>query len=222
VHAGETADTDEGPVGSAVNLAARICSQARPGEVLVSDTVRALVRTSLPVAFSERGRRSLKGVGEPVRLWAVSPSDEIARAVPRVGLGRTLHGIRPGIAGSLIAGAAIVVLVGAIVLRPGSDEPGGSPSPLGGSPPASTAGAAGGGSPTDLIVYARRSFDVEGLLDCYGNRPGRTTHISELRLVGGDGSGDRRMIDDSRLFEYEPDARADGSTITFVGDSSGT
>src|SRR5262245_28812326 len=37
VHAGETAETEEGPVGLAVNLAARVCSVARPGEVLVTD-----------------------------------------------------------------------------------------------------------------------------------------------------------------------------------------
>src|SRR5438045_5789863 len=39
VHAGETAATNEGFVGSAVNIAARVCSQARAGELLVTDTV---------------------------------------------------------------------------------------------------------------------------------------------------------------------------------------
>ncbi|MFN2484064.1 MAG: adenylate/guanylate cyclase domain-containing protein, partial [Candidatus Limnocylindria bacterium] len=35
VHAGETVETSEGYVGSAVNMAARVCAQARPGELLV-------------------------------------------------------------------------------------------------------------------------------------------------------------------------------------------
>jgi len=42
-----------------------------PGEVLVSDTVRSLARTSAGVAFEDRGEQALKGVGEPVRMWAV-------------------------------------------------------------------------------------------------------------------------------------------------------
>jgi class 3 adenylate cyclase len=42
VHAGETVGTAEGFVGSAVNIAARLCSQARAGELVVSDTVRKL------------------------------------------------------------------------------------------------------------------------------------------------------------------------------------
>jgi class 3 adenylate cyclase len=45
VHAGETVATAEGYVGSAVNVAARVCSQAQSGELLVTDTVRALTRT---------------------------------------------------------------------------------------------------------------------------------------------------------------------------------
>ena len=45
VHAGEAVDTPEGPVGTAVNIAARLCAMAAPGEVVVSDTVRALTRS---------------------------------------------------------------------------------------------------------------------------------------------------------------------------------
>jgi class 3 adenylate cyclase len=71
VHAGETIETAEGYVGSPVNIAARICSQAGPNEVLVSETVRSLTRTVLPVRFEARGRRQLKGVAEPVALFSV-------------------------------------------------------------------------------------------------------------------------------------------------------
>src|SRR3990172_4712072 len=66
VHAGETVETSEGYVGSAVNVAARVCSQARPGELLVTDTVRALTRTFLSVRFVDRRARKLKGIEEPV------------------------------------------------------------------------------------------------------------------------------------------------------------
>jgi len=54
-----------------VNLAARICSASAPGEVLVSDTVPGLARTSASVTFEDRGESMLKGVADPVRLYAV-------------------------------------------------------------------------------------------------------------------------------------------------------
>jgi class 3 adenylate cyclase len=41
--------------------------------VLVSDTVRSLARTSAGVTFEDRGEPALKGVGEPLRVWAVRP-----------------------------------------------------------------------------------------------------------------------------------------------------
>ncbi|MDP9244202.1 MAG: ABC transporter substrate-binding protein [Chloroflexota bacterium] len=74
IHAGETIETPEGFVGSPVNIAARICAIAQPGEVLVSDTVRALTQTLLPVRFIPRGRRQLKGLADPIALYAVQPT----------------------------------------------------------------------------------------------------------------------------------------------------
>ena len=71
IHAGETIETDEGLVGSAVNVAARVCSLAKAGEVLVTDTVRSLTRTSLDVSFQPRGTPYLKGVAEPIPLFVV-------------------------------------------------------------------------------------------------------------------------------------------------------
>lgn len=57
-------------VGHDVNLAARIVDVAAPGEVLVSDTVRAGVGpSSAQVCFSELGPVVMKGVPGPIRLW---------------------------------------------------------------------------------------------------------------------------------------------------------
>ncbi len=76
IHAGETIETPDGYVGGPVNIAARLCALAGPGEVLVSDTVKALTQTVLPVAFVPRGRRALKGVSDQVAVYAVvSPAD---------------------------------------------------------------------------------------------------------------------------------------------------
>jgi class 3 adenylate cyclase len=62
IHAGETIQTDEGYVGSAVNIAARVCAAAGAGELLVTDAVRALTRTYLGVDFQRHGRHRLKGI----------------------------------------------------------------------------------------------------------------------------------------------------------------
>jgi class 3 adenylate cyclase len=71
LHAGDVIREENNVYGGAVNIASRISGLSAPGEVLVSDTVRSLARTSAGVSFEDRGEQSLKGVGEPVRVWAV-------------------------------------------------------------------------------------------------------------------------------------------------------
>ena len=121
IHAGETIEADGGYVGSPVNIAARICAQAGPGEVLVSETVRALTRTLLPVEFKSRGRRELKGIAEPIQLFAV---EEASAWLPtrRRRLSRRARA-------ALAAGAAVVVAaaagIGWLALRPSTGLPSG-------------------------------------------------------------------------------------------------
>jgi len=76
IHAGAVTrekdpDGRDNVYGGAVNIAARISGLSEPGEVLVSETVRSLARTSAGVRFEDRGEQSLKGVGEAVRVWVV-------------------------------------------------------------------------------------------------------------------------------------------------------
>ena len=71
LHAGDVIREGNNVYGGVVNIAARIAAAAAPGEVLVSNTVRGLARTSAGVTFEDRGERTLKGVGEAVRVWAV-------------------------------------------------------------------------------------------------------------------------------------------------------
>ena len=59
----------EKPSGIAVPIGARVAAEARPGEVLVSSTVKDLVAGS-EITFEDRGLHELKGVGE-WRLYAV-------------------------------------------------------------------------------------------------------------------------------------------------------
>jgi class 3 adenylate cyclase len=76
IHAGDVireADPDgRGNVyGGAVNIAARVAAASAAGETLVSGTVRDLARTSAGVTFEDRGEQALKGVDDPVRVFAV-------------------------------------------------------------------------------------------------------------------------------------------------------
>jgi len=72
VHAGDVIREAGDVHGGAVNVAARIAAAAAPGEVLVSDVVRALARTSAAVSFEDCGEHRLKGVPEAQRLYRVS------------------------------------------------------------------------------------------------------------------------------------------------------
>src|SRR6478735_33109 len=121
IHAGETVATTDGYVGSPVNVAARICAIAGPGEVLVSDTVRALTAAVLPVMFDPRGSRRLKGVSEPVRIYAVISLEAGADAWQTgVRQTRARRRRRRAATVAVVGGVAIVLVVGAvwIALRP--------------------------------------------------------------------------------------------------------
>ena len=71
LHAGEVELRDGDVGGIAVHIAARVLAAARPGEVLVSRTVRDLVAGSDTV-LEDRGTHHLKGVEGAWQLYAVS------------------------------------------------------------------------------------------------------------------------------------------------------
>jgi pimeloyl-ACP methyl ester carboxylesterase len=69
LHAGEIELRREDIGGIAVHIAARVAEIARPGESLVSSTVRDLVAGS-GLAFEDRGYHSLRGLPEDVHPYA--------------------------------------------------------------------------------------------------------------------------------------------------------
>jgi pimeloyl-ACP methyl ester carboxylesterase len=71
LHTGECELLDNKVAGLAVSIGARVAAQARPGEVLVSQTVKDLVAGS-GLAFEDRGSAELKGVPGEWRLYAVA------------------------------------------------------------------------------------------------------------------------------------------------------
>jgi class 3 adenylate cyclase len=71
LHAGDVIREENNVYGGAVNIASRICNLSEPGEILVSQTIRDLARTSAGVTFEDRGEHEMKGVADPQRLYAV-------------------------------------------------------------------------------------------------------------------------------------------------------
>lgn len=71
LHTGEPTVGDEGYLGLDVVRAARICMAGAGGHVLLSETTRALVGSSLPdgVSVFPLGEQHLKGLDEPERVY---------------------------------------------------------------------------------------------------------------------------------------------------------
>jgi len=73
LHTGEIELAGKDVAGIAVHFGARVASEARPGEVLVSNTVKDLVAGS-GIEFNDRGVHTLKGIPGEWRLFTVVPN----------------------------------------------------------------------------------------------------------------------------------------------------
>jgi class 3 adenylate cyclase len=74
LHTGEPAVGEEGYVGLDVVRAARLCTAGQGGHVLLSETTRALLGSSLPdgVSIHPVGERRLKDIDEPERVYQLT------------------------------------------------------------------------------------------------------------------------------------------------------
>ena len=73
--AGEAVPVDGGYRGGALNLAARLCSQARAGEVWLSQGVAHVARAVPELRLHQHGEIEVKGLAEPVRVFRAAPLD---------------------------------------------------------------------------------------------------------------------------------------------------
>ena len=96
IHLGEVVAAPDGDVyGDGVNTAARIQDEAEPGQVVVSADVWRQIRQRSGYRFDALGERALKGLEDPIRLYAVDGtpeaigSDASPSPVPRRRTGRT-------------------------------------------------------------------------------------------------------------------------------------
>ena len=71
LNAGEPIVDEQDLFGTSVDLAARLCEHAEPGQILVSDVVRQLA-AGKPFLFSDLGKIVLRGFEDPMTLWEVS------------------------------------------------------------------------------------------------------------------------------------------------------
>ncbi len=73
IHTGEPTLADEGYLGLDVVRAARICSLANGGQVLLSETTKALVRGDLgELSLIDAGAHALKDIDEPEHVFRLS------------------------------------------------------------------------------------------------------------------------------------------------------
>lgn len=81
VDAGEAVPVEGGFRGSALNMAARLCSAAGPGEILTTEIVTHLAGAMPGMGYEPRKLSNLKGIDEPVRAMLVT-SDELEQLRP--------------------------------------------------------------------------------------------------------------------------------------------
>ena len=73
IDVGEAVPVEGGYRGGALNLAARLCSMAKPGEILATAEVTHLARKLDAVTYERREPVQLKGIADPVRPVRVRP-----------------------------------------------------------------------------------------------------------------------------------------------------
>ncbi len=145
VHLGEVTAAPDGDVyGDGVNVASRIHAAAAPGQVFATEDVWRQLRRRRGFRLDDAGRRELKGIAEPVRVYrldlsregpptAVGGADvgaETPRSGIRAGLGRRRLGVKRttdvdeanplarwrGLKWAIAAGPAVVAVVAVLIV----------------------------------------------------------------------------------------------------------
>ena len=67
-------------IGMSINLASRLCDAAAPGEVIVSEEVRAALGDDYPLV--SLGERQLPGIVSPFPMWRLDTTPEVEDDLP--------------------------------------------------------------------------------------------------------------------------------------------
>ncbi len=95
IHVGDVESEGEDILGDAVNVASRVETLAAAGGVCLSSVVWEHVRNKVPFAFESLGRKSLKGVLDPLEIYRVVLPWQSAAAPVAVALDRTRVAVLP-------------------------------------------------------------------------------------------------------------------------------
>jgi TolB-like protein/class 3 adenylate cyclase/Tfp pilus assembly protein PilF len=75
---------EETIIGDGVNIAARILQLAKPGQIVVTTSVRDYVWNKMPLKFADLGERELKNISRPIRVYRIDPPESGSKIpVPR-------------------------------------------------------------------------------------------------------------------------------------------
>ena len=121
--AGEAVPTEGGYRGGALNLAARLCSIALPGQILASEAIVHLAQHVPGVDFHPRKRARLKGLDRPVKVIEIVPEEPLP-PLPEAPAGGRRRFVTIGAIFAVVA--AVAVLAGIAAWR--SSNSGESPS----------------------------------------------------------------------------------------------
>jgi class 3 adenylate cyclase len=72
IHFGDVFFSGTDVVGTGVNIAARLQTEAQPGGICISQTVYEVVKNNLSLQVTYMGSRKLKGIQEPLPLYQVT------------------------------------------------------------------------------------------------------------------------------------------------------
>ena len=112
--AGEAVPVEGGYRGAALNLAARLCSLATPGQILASEMVTGLAGTLAGVRFVERRRVKVKGLEKPVRAIEVVPEIQLPPLPEASRSSWRRRGLLLTVAGAVVLAAAVTAGVFAL------------------------------------------------------------------------------------------------------------
>ncbi len=181
--AGEAVPLEAGYRGGALNLAARLCGRAGPGEILASQGVTHLARKVEGVRYVDRGDVHLKGLAEPVHVFrAISEERDPAKGF------RELAPARPGAPLRLVRRHPATAIVVALALIAAVAVP-------------TTIALRGGGSGQAIVGDAEALIDLESgdLIDYVplDSRPGA--------VAVGEGSVWVTLPDPGVVVEIDPE-----------------
>ena len=118
--AGEAVPVDGGYRGAALNLAARLCSLAGPGEVLAGEGIVLMAGRVERLTYADRGRIRVKGVRDPVRVRKLEFDLDLPAAPPPQRVPWTRRRSTAAVVAAAVAIAAASTAF--VVLRGGGDE----------------------------------------------------------------------------------------------------